>query len=105
VRRSIRVLMIHYMSTVMGEFFSSPKRSNRYWAPLGLIFNSNPSSFPSPERPELEFDYSPPVLRLRISGAVPLLPLCAFMSWVGKTFPFTVALDIVHFLFYISRTI
>ena len=29
------------------------------------------------------------VLRLRLSGVLPLLPLHAFTAWTGKNFPFT----------------
>jgi len=31
-----------------------------------------------------------PVLRLRMSGAIPLLCLYAVMAWTGKTLPFTI---------------
>jgi hypothetical protein len=34
-------------------------------------------------------NYSLPAFRLRMSGAIPLLPPNAFMVWSGTTLPFT----------------
>jgi len=38
------------------------------------------------ERLGREVHHSPPVPRLRMSGAIPLLPLNVFMVWAGETY-------------------
>jgi hypothetical protein len=61
VLRSIRdTHVIHYTSTVTEEFFSFPKRPNRFWASHSLLFNRYRSYFPYVKRREREVGYSPP---------------------------------------------
>jgi hypothetical protein len=43
------------------------------------------------------------VPRLRMSGAVPLLPLCAFMVWTGQTLPVPLPYPICSFTSALSR--
>jgi hypothetical protein len=44
---------------------------------------------PGVKRPGREVNHNlHPLQRLRMSGAIPLLHLCAFVAWTGKTLPF-----------------
>jgi hypothetical protein len=51
------------------KFFSSAE------LPDGLLFSGYRGSFPGVKRPSL-----------RMSGAIPLFPLCDFVEWTRKTF-------------------
>ena len=55
-----------------------------------LVSSSVRTGVLSPEvkRPGLEFDHSPPLLRLRISAAVPLVYLFDIISGIGTVLPF-----------------
>lgn len=59
MRRSIRDTRDALYEYYYGGIFMFSKSPNRFGAPLSLLFNSNLSSFPNAERPELEVDYSP----------------------------------------------
>jgi len=56
-------------------FFLSPKLSDRPWSQLSTLFDGYWRSFPVIKRPGLEADHSHLVLRLRMGGAPPLLPV------------------------------
>ena len=58
------------------DFFSAPKRLDRFWALLILLFDGYRGDFLEVMRPGREADHSPVFsARLRMSGAVPLLLL------------------------------
>ena len=61
--------------------FSSLKYPDQFVGAPSLIFNSYMLSFPRAQRSELEID--PLVPRLRMSGAIPLLPLYDVMARTG----------------------
>ena len=78
------------------RFFSSPKRSNRLWSRPGLLFSGYRGSFPGVNQLRREVNqFFHLVLSLRISGAIPLFRLCAFMTWRGTTLPFALYFGIL----------
>jgi hypothetical protein len=55
---------------------------DRPWFPPNLLYNGHRLSCPGVKRPRRGVDHSPRLApRLRISGAIPLLTLYAFMAW------------------------
>ena len=70
-------------------FFSVPVQTSPWSHRTSCIICSG--LFPGVKRPGLSVD-NPPYLapRLRMSGAIPLLPLRVFMTFYGVTFAFTV---------------
>jgi hypothetical protein len=73
-------------------FFFYPKnRPERLWSVPNLLFNVYRRSFPGLKWQVREVDHSlPSSAELRMSGAMPLLPLYVFMSWTGTTSPYPV---------------
>lgn len=72
---------------VRGVFlFSKTFRSTRGPHPVSL-FERYWGSFQGLQGPRLYVDHSHPSLRLRMSGAVLLLPLYAFMAWTRTPVP------------------
>ena len=65
-----------------------PKHPNRLWGPANLLSNSCQSMFRRSSgkvgKLTTQLHLAP---MLRMSGAVPLLALCAFMAWTGATLP------------------
>ena len=72
------------------RFFCSPKLPEKLCGPTRFLFNGYQSSFLGVKRPGPEADHSPRHLvpRLRMSGALPLLPLPASMAWTGTALSF-----------------
>jgi hypothetical protein len=71
------------------RFFSSPEHPDRLWGPPSLLFNGYRGYFPKIKRPWRDVDHSRLAPKLRISGAIPLLPLCAITASTGTTLPYT----------------
>jgi hypothetical protein len=70
------------------ELFSSPKRPDRVCGQPSL-FQWVSVYFAGTKRPGREFDYLLRyVPRLRMRGAVPMLPLSVFMVWAGYLYLF-----------------
>jgi hypothetical protein len=70
-------------------FLSSPQCAGRILDLLNPIIGGNRGPFSEAKRPGREFStHLRPVPRLRINGAIPLLPLYTFMAWTGITLPF-----------------
>lgn len=68
----------------------SPKPSDYLWCPSSLLFNVFVGPFPGVKQLWHEVKHSrPPSVELGISGAVPLLPLCAFIACTGTSLSFT----------------
>ena len=93
------------------EVLSSPKPSRPVWGPPSLLFGRYWSSFPGGKsakgaRLTADLHLFP---RLRISGAIHLVPTYAFMAWMGNFTFFTlfVTLKIIskRFFFFILRLI
>jgi len=69
------------------EDFSSPEHSDRFWGTTRLLHNVYYMFFPlqwssRDVKPATRLHVKP---RLRMSAAVPLLLLSAFMAWTGAT--------------------
>ena len=62
--------------------FSKKKRPDRLWGPpyVPWVQGKNGRGVKLTTQPHL-------LLRLRVSGEIPLLPLCAFIASTGKTLP------------------
>ena len=67
-------------------FLSSPRLPDRLWGTPSLLFNGQRCSFTGVEQPRCEVGQLQVLPRLRISGAIPLLHLCAFMAWTGTLY-------------------
>jgi len=66
-------------------FFFYPKCPDWLWGSPSLLLNMYQGSFLGLKWLKSEFNYSPPSgAKVRMSGAVPVLPLYAFMVWIGK---------------------
>jgi hypothetical protein len=68
------------------RFLPSAKRHDCLWSPPSLPFTGYRVSFPRVKQPGRATDHVNLVPRLRISGAIPHLPLYAFMAWTGIFF-------------------
>jgi len=67
------------------RFFFYPKCPDWFWGSPSLLLNMYHGSFLGLKWLKPEFNYSPPSgAKVRMSGAVPVLPLYAFMVWIGK---------------------
>jgi hypothetical protein len=63
------------------RFFSSPKCPNQVWDPFSLLFQENQDSFPKVKKPGVKLTtHLHLVSRLRVQGAIPLLPLYVFTA-------------------------
>jgi hypothetical protein len=63
------------------KYFSvRQKHPDLLWGPHTLVFNEYRSSYPGIKQPRREVGHSHLLPELRMSGAVPLLPLYAFMA-------------------------
>ena len=60
--------------------FSSPKGLDRLCGPPDLLFNEYRGTFAAVKRPGREVNHSPLMARIRMDGAIPLLPLYAFKA-------------------------
>jgi len=67
-------------------FLSSLKLPVRLRGPPSLLFNGQRRSFTGAEQQRCDVDQLQLVLRLRMSGAIPLLHLYAFMAWTGTLY-------------------
>ena len=66
------------------RFFSSPKRPGQLWDPPSVLFNGYRGSFSQVKQPGRKLPtHLHLVSMLRISGAIPLIPLYIFMAWTG----------------------
>ena len=63
------------------RFFSPSKRTDRLWGWRCLLFSGQRGSSLGIKSPGCDVDHSHLAFKLRMSGAVPLLSLYAFMSW------------------------
>jgi hypothetical protein len=66
-------------------FISPPKRPDLLWGPPRLLYNGHWRSFPDLERPMGKVNRLHLLPRLRMSGAMPLLPLHNLMAWTRTT--------------------
>jgi hypothetical protein len=67
------------------EFFSSTKHPDQLWGPPSLLFRGYWGSTPGTKPAEHKFNYTSPYSsRLRMSGAIPLFPLYAFIAWTWE---------------------
>jgi len=58
--------------------------------------------YPKVKRLGCEIEQSPlPRPKLKMNGAIPLLPLFVFMAWIGTTLPFYLYLFFCCWIFYI----
>ena len=64
------------------KFFCYPKRPDQLW---GLLFKGYRGSFAGGKAAGVLTTYVHLAPSLRMSPAVPLLPLYALMAWTGKT--------------------
>ena len=72
------------------EATSSPKRPDRLWSPLSLLFNGYQGSYPGVKRPRRKMtNCLYPAPRWRMSGARPQFPLYAIMARGRKAVTFT----------------
>jgi len=71
------------------RLFSSPNHPDWLWGPPSLLFSGNKCSFPGVKLPGCESTDLHPLLSLRMSGAIPLLPLYVFLACTGENFTFT----------------
>jgi hypothetical protein len=78
--------MIQGLNASRGRrFFLSPNCQNWFWGPPSLLFKGYQGSFPGVKWQVLKLTtHLHPVPRLRMSRAIPLLPLYATMVWIGK---------------------
>jgi len=75
------------------KYFSFTRRPEQLCGPA-ILFYGHRGSFPTVRQLRSKFP------RLRISGAIPLIPLCAYKAWTAKTLRFTPISDIVQFLLF-----
>jgi hypothetical protein len=75
------------------DFFCSPQRPDRFWEPPSHFFSGCQSSFLRVKPQRLEQDHLHLVPRLRMSGAVALHLLYAFVAWTGTTWPFNLGIS------------
>jgi len=67
------------------RYFSFTKYPDQLWGPPSLLFRGYWVSSLGTKPAEHKFNYTPPCSsRLRMSGAIPLLPLYAFMAWTRE---------------------
>jgi hypothetical protein len=68
-----------------------PERPGRLWGPRSLLFSVSWGYFQGQDGRGLKLTtHFPVVLRLRVSGPIPLLPLLALMTQTRTTVPFFV---------------
>jgi len=67
------------------EYFSSPKHTHWLWGPPSFLVSRYWTALLGSKCPQREVKHSHLVPRLRISGAILLLPPYTFMAWRGKT--------------------
>jgi len=77
-----------------GKRFFSLKHPDPLWGPLILLVSGYYSLFPKGDQGVMLTTHLRVVPRLRMSGAVPLLPQYAFLAWMGKTLSYLV--DVMH---------
>jgi hypothetical protein len=82
----------------MGKWFSLPQNHpDQLWGLPSLLFSWYRDSFLVVKWLGREVDRWPHlVLRLRMSGALLFLPLCAFMAWTGITLLFNLLYDLAN---------
>jgi hypothetical protein len=67
------------------RLFFYPKCSDWLWGSPSLLLNRYWGSFHGLKWAKPKCNYSPPSgAKVRMSGAVPVLPLYAFVVWIGK---------------------
>ena len=72
------------------RFFSSPKRQDRLWKPTESLIQRVPGYFPRMKASRSETTHSPPFnAEVKMSGAIPLLPLYAVKTWEGTLYVFS----------------
>jgi hypothetical protein len=81
---------------VRARYFSLlQKHPDQLWGPHSLLFDGFQCSFPWEISHDMKLRiHGPLVSKLRMSGAVPLLPLYAFMAWTGKLYLYLYCPDI-----------
>jgi hypothetical protein len=69
------------------RFFCFPNYPDQLWGPPRLLINGYQGSFMGVRQEGCDVDHSPAFLTLRLimCGAIPLLPLYAYMVWIQTT--------------------
>ena len=86
---------INFSSLLFSSLLSSPllflhSRPDRLWNPTSLLVKRKRVSFPWVQRPGRKVSTRVHLVpTLRMSGAIPHLPLYAFMAWTGTVLSFT----------------
>jgi hypothetical protein len=82
-------------------FFSFLNCPDQLWGPMQSPIQQVLGSFPGVSSQGMMLTtHLQIVLRLSMSGAIPLLPVCAFMAWRGATSQFPYFAFIYNFLKY-----